>query len=156
MQRLYKFFWGSSILLFLAVLLLVYSFLMERTSPELQQWGIESESQLRQWFFWGSLLVFLLVNIVLFVLHKTILRANKHQPDLTKWRINKEIALWLLGLTASINIFLVTAMGFIGIMNNAEDLRLNDYTVMIYVGPAIMILMFVVLSMRLHKLKNLA
>jgi heme/copper-type cytochrome/quinol oxidase subunit 2 len=154
MLKLYKFLWISSILLFLTVLLLVYAFLIDRANVQMQNWGIRSEEELRSWFFYVSMGVFLLTNIVLYLLYNTLKRNNRHQPDLTKWRMNTEISTWLLGLAGAINLFYISVMGFFGLLNNSEDLNLNDYTLLLYLGPLAILLLLVLLPLRLSKLRK--
>lgn len=154
MLRLYKFFWIVSIVLFLAVLLLVYAFLMDRANPIMAEWGIHTEMEARRWFFYSSLGFFLLVNIILYVLHRILKKSNRHQPDLHRWKVNQEVSLWLLGLAGAVNFSLMAAMGFFGILNNAEDLNLNDYTVLVYLAPAIILLMLIILPLRISRLRQ--
>ncbi len=110
-----------SIVLFIAILLLVYAYLPVQVALNVE--GLEVH---KQYFFYYALGAFLLVNI--------LLRVTLHFGFRS---LNEKMTSWLTGLIFLVNFYLTTLIGFIGVLNNSTHVRPSSYAYLNYMGPAL-------------------
>ncbi|MEQ9302359.1 MAG: hypothetical protein RJQ14_00475 [Marinoscillum sp.] len=122
MLRVVNFLKVLSIILFLAILLLVYAY-----SPVMVRlFENSSELQLnRETFFYYSITVFVVINIVLLAFQKLYEHNIKRE----------DVRGWVRGLGFVINIYLTLIIGFIGVINNQTHLDTEGFAYLNYLGP---------------------
>lgn len=126
MLKVVNFLKFLSITLFLGILILVYAYLpiMVNLQPG------SSEIQLhKETFFYYTIAVFVIVNIVMLAFQK-----------LTENKISKlEVKAWARGAGFVVNIYLTLLIGFIGVINNAQHLDPAGFAYLNYMGPVLII-----------------
>ncbi|MEQ8470437.1 MAG: hypothetical protein RIC35_04595 [Marinoscillum sp.] len=122
MLRVVNFLKVLSIILFLAILLLVYAY-----SPVMVNlFEGNSDLQLnRETFFYFGITVFVVINIVLLAFQKLFEKNIR----------NDEVRSWVRGLGFVINIYLTLIVGFIGVLNNGAHLSAAGFAYLNYLGP---------------------
>ena len=120
-----------SIVLFLGILALVYAYLPVMVSliPD-NGYTLQRES-----FFYYVVAIFVVVNILLSVLTKSL------QPQFQKWDADFEA--WFKMLTPVVNIYIVLLVGFIGVINNPTHISASSYAYLNFLGP-ILVLVWVI------------
>lgn len=150
MSRLVKFFWFLSIIIFLITLLFVYAYLPARVGINTGPGGLPDEFIDRSTFFYGSIGLFLLANVPIYILRKLLektwmedRREELMSPARMKFRQN--IIDWLLAFATALNVFFVLGMIYLGVFNSAEDLDIGLYAPLVYAGPLLIGILFLVL-----------
>lgn len=150
MSRMIKFIWLVSIFLFLVILLWVYAYLPAQVGVMANPGGAADTFISKNIFFYLSIGMFLLVNGVLFVMHKMLMPASLHayrrNPVLSpKEALRADLASWMFGFAAALNIFFILGIYFLSVFNNPEGLELAYYGVLVFAGPVLIIGMLLVL-----------
>jgi hypothetical protein len=114
-----------SILLFLAILGLVYAYLpvMVEMAPEAGVLTIRREN-----FFYFAAAAFLLINIFCWFLIKMAV------PRLQVFK-GIETAAWFAALPFVVNVYITFLVGFVGVINNQIHVSLAGYSYLNYLGP---------------------
>ncbi|EMR02195.1 DUF1648 domain-containing protein [Cesiribacter andamanensis] len=146
MNRLLKFFWLISLVVFFGALLLVYAFLPDRVAIHANTAGMPDEFVARELFFWTSLLGFVGVNALLYILRKLLLLTRRTTQSERELALRQDVAGWLLGLAGTINFFFVLVMAFFGVFNNAEGFSTGHFALLVYTGPLLLVLIFALLA----------
>lgn len=157
MQRLVKFTWFITTLLFLVVLLWEYSYLPQTVEvlggAERETYGTLS----RENFFYIVLAVFAFSNAMLFALRKLILMnidQKEKRESAGKVSLKKDISDWLLGFAGSLNVFLILALIYIGFYNNPSGVNFSHYSPLVYGGPVLMLILVGILIYILLKKRD--
>ncbi|MGK7396872.1 MAG: hypothetical protein ACNS62_20010 [Candidatus Cyclobacteriaceae bacterium M3_2C_046] len=153
MVKIFKFIWFISLLLFLASFLWVYAYL----PGEAQIWAGEDTSRditiSKDMFFYGGLLIFMIINVIFYlfsgVWSKNVAR-NVSQPEFRDFKIN--ILNWLISFNVVINFFLIISIILIGSINQSQP---NPaISILMYVGPAFIIIWLISLAVIMIKRKS--
>lgn len=150
MNRLVKFFWYISIIVFLITLLFVYAYLPGRVGVHADPAGIPDYYIDKATFFYTSIALFLLANIPLFILRRLLQKhwAESHvatQKSVGRLSLQKDLSNWLLSLATALNIFFIIGVVYLGIFNNAEGLDMWKFAPVVYAGPLLIGILFIVL-----------
>jgi uncharacterized membrane protein len=129
----------------MVALLWIYSFLPDRVGYLANQYGMPDEFMERSTFFYSSLSAFLLTNGLIYALHKLLLITRRTAQTEYTISLRRDLAGWLLGFGAALNLFFVMTMAFFGLMNSRENFNINDYALLVWGGPMLLALMFGVL-----------
>jgi hypothetical protein len=102
-------------------------------------------------FFFSTLLACIFINFIFIALIKNYdskLKVTNGSP------INlRIIPAWLHGLAGWLNIFFVLIVFYVGFTNSAEEMKSNNYDIMIFVGPILILLWFFYLPILLMSKK---
>ena len=103
-------------------------------------------------FFFVSLIACILINFIFIALVKnydTKLKFTSGSP------INlRIIPAWLHGLAGWINIFFLLVVFYVGFTNSAEEMKTDNYDIMIFAGPILILLWFFYLPVLLMSKKT--
>ncbi len=154
MNRLLKFFWLVSLVLYLVGLLLIYAFLPDRVGIQANEYGMPYEFVTREAFFYFSLITVIFANGLLYALNRLLLITRRSAQTDQSFALRTDLAAWLLGFAAALNIFFVFAMAFFGLFNSTENYDTNRFLLLVYGGPLLMALMFGLLAYILIKRKS--
>ena len=126
MNRLLKFFWIVSIIMFFGFLLLVYAFLDDRVGVLSNKMGMPNEFIARETFFYVGLITFLVSNALLYMLYKLMMLTRRSSKTESALALRQDIAYWLLGLATAINLYFMMAIAFFGLFNSREKFDINE------------------------------
>lgn len=150
MSRLVKFLWFFSMLIFLIALLYVYAYMPGMVGIHAGPQGDADQFINRSTFFYVSIGIFLIANIAFYVLKKLLeemwLRSSSSalvSPARMKRRA--DVADWLLGFAAALNFFFVLILIYLAMFNNSEDMSQGIYAPLVYGGPIMMGILFIIL-----------
>ncbi|MGE0929798.1 hypothetical protein [Peijinzhouia sedimentorum] len=103
-------------------------------------------------FFFTALITCILINLIFIGLIKNYdnkLRLTSGSP------INlRIIPAWLHGLAGWLNTFFVLIVFYVGFTNSAEEMKSDNYDVMIFIGPILILLWFFYLPVLLMSKKT--
>lgn len=113
-----------SILIFLGALVLVYAYSpgMVRLRPDAPELQLHRES-----FFYFAIAIFVVINVALLAFQKL------YEKSIAK----EEVQAWVRGFTFVINLYLSFIVGFIGVINNLNHLKMESWNYLNYLGPAL-------------------
>ncbi len=100
----------------------------------------------KNYFFYTSLSVFILSNVLFYVL--AVLFGKSIKP------INKMVANYVLLLSIVINVFFATALTFIAILNGQENFDYSSFAPFIYLSPALFLIWVLTFLFSLGRLKK--
>lgn len=157
MNRLVKFGWFLTGLLFLVVLLWVYAYMPKMVSIETGTGGVSSYLISRENIFYLSLAIFAFVNAILFSFRKLIVlnqngRGSVETPG--KSRVKEDLAVWALGFAAALNIFFVFGILYMGFFSNPEGRNFAHYAPVVYAGPVLIGILLIILVYILLKKRD--
>lgn len=115
-----------SIILFLAILLLVYAYLpiMVKLDPEQELLQLNKET-----FFYFGMSVFVAINLVFIGFQRLFERQIA----------NEVLKAWVRGLAFVVNLYLTFIVGFIGVINNTQHLKIEGFAYLNYLGPFLLV-----------------
>ena len=125
MIKAVKVFNSISVLLFSAVLLLVYAYLP--IMVELKVEGIKDVH--KQTFFYYAFGSFVIVNIILRV---GIFFGSRG--------LNTNLAAWIRSILFIVNFYLASMIGFIGVLNNTTHINPISYSYLNFLGPIFLVI----------------
>ncbi|MCC5931087.1 MAG: hypothetical protein JJU28_17705 [Cyclobacteriaceae bacterium] len=136
MVKLLKFLRVFSILVFLAALLIVYAYFHDQRNLQLNPaWehkvGIEM-------FFYTSLLIFSLFNILMLMISRLTVSVGVSAGGggLFKSDERKQFfVLWVESFALALNVAFISIIAYIGFLNSPAEYNLKTYTLIIYLGP---------------------
>ena len=119
-----------SIVFFLGTLSIVYAYL-----DPIVSFSVEADMPTihRTYFFYLVSLIFLFINIILWVLIKIM------SPKIVQ-RFGLLSAGWVAALPVVVNIYICFLIGFLGVLNNASSLQLSNYAYLNYLGPILLMI----------------
>jgi hypothetical protein len=103
----------------------------------------------RTYFFYFGAGIFLIVNMLVWFLLKLLI------PKVTQ-KFGELSAGWIAGLPSVINIYLAMLIGFIGVINNPNDIPMTSYEYLNYLGPIMLITWVLVAFYLIGTKKNLS
>ncbi len=113
--------------------------------------GLVPATMSKSAFFFIALITSILINLIFIGLIKNYdnrLRLAAGSP------INlRIIPAWLHGLAGWLNVFFVLIVFYVGFTNSAEEMKLDNYDIMIFVGPILILLWFFYLPVLLMSKK---
>lgn len=121
MYKVIRFFWLLSLVGFLAALLLTYANLEAFVTLKFQSDGEELTIG-RDLFFYVSIAIFILVNILLYVFARILRKLPEPQPEQSFWladlKLRQRLINWLLSFVLIFNILFIIAVFIIGNMSD--------------------------------------
>ncbi len=108
--------------LFLAILLLVYAYLPVMADLTLDNGDFQVR---KEDFFYFGIGVFVVVNLFFLGFQKLF----------EQFIAKVEVKAWVRGLSFVINIYLTLIVGFIGVINNTNHLNPSGFAYLNYLGP---------------------
>lgn len=145
MNKLFKFFWLISLLLYFGTLLLIYAFLPEQVGINANTHGLPDEFISKENFFYVSLAVFALSNALFYALYKLLYATSRSAATVSAMRLRQAIGSWLLGFAAVLNLFFMLAMSFFSMLNSKQKYDIDLLIMLVYTGPILMAIMFGIL-----------
>ncbi|HBH24229.1 MAG TPA: hypothetical protein DDY13_12495 [Cytophagales bacterium] len=152
LERVIRFVRNVSVILFLGVLLLVYAYLHENPTfylDENQQIGISLNS-----FFYGSLIIFAFANLFLNIM---LSFSDKIAPGMRSGlffrsaEMKANFRIWLYGFNAATNFFLLSIVGYLGLLNSSDQYGLSGYRWVVYMGPVFVVIILIGLILMLGR-----
>lgn len=137
-KRLVNAFWGITILLFLGILMYAYANMPDKVGINEGPGGLPDAFIERDTFFYLSLLIFLLTNGIFFGL-RNMLAGKRRSIAAERLYIAERLQAWLIAFAASLNLLFVFFIIYLGVFNNPDYLRLDDYVILVYLGPIIVL-----------------
>ena len=119
-----------SIAFFLGTLSVVYAYLDPVVSFSVET---DMPTMHRTYFFYLISLIFLIINIILWLLIKIM------SPIIAQ-RFGLLSAGWVAALPVVVNFYICFLIGFLGVLNNASSLQLSNYTYLNYLGPTLLMI----------------
>lgn len=143
-----------TIILFLGVLLFVYAYLPEQVGVSADEYDKPNAFIGRELFFYSFLVVFSLVNLI-FVLAGKLLGslAVGEKSFFASKGFKDRMTTWLIGLGVVINIFIIITVAFLGLFNNADYYHISQFSMLAYLGQAIIFIWIVLFFYLLIKRK---
>jgi hypothetical protein len=138
MSKILKFFTTISIILFLAVIVIVYAFVPDPCGLLFSDNGSILYSLPINTFFYSSLFIFMIIQILLMVFDKIFLSGSKQTNSV-------KLETWFQGMRLSINLFIILLLIFIGLANNAVDYSYSSIHLIIYFASLIIVIWFLTL-----------
>lgn len=155
MRRLIKFTWILTTLSFLGVLLWEYSYLPLNVGVLAGSKGEITTFISREKFFYIVLAIFAFSNGVLYSLRRLIIlniTASGKSLPAAKESLQNDLADWMLGFAASLNVFFIFALIYLGFFNNSSGVNLAHYGPFVYGGPVLIgILLGILIYLLLKK-----
>lgn len=142
-----------SIAVFLGVLLYVYAYLPENVGVDADEKDEFSTFISKEAFFYFSLIIFSLVNIV-FIVFANLMQVIPVRPQgfFTTPDFKERIHNWFSSFGLIINLFFISVVAFIGFFNNADYYHVSSFSIFAYLGQALIfiwiVLFFYLLSKR--------
>lgn len=139
------FFRGITWFIFIAALLWSY---MEITSTATITVDLDHIAVSADTFFFIAVAIFLVVNLV-FLGFTNVLKKIKTTED-GKGMRNRSFKLdimgWTTGLSGIVNVFLASAVIYLGYLNMSEDFMVAGLSYFIYLGPIMLVAWFIYLG----------
>jgi len=147
MLKVFRLLWVFTAISFFAALVLSYAFLPDRVGVLADAQGTPTEFVSKATFFYGSLVIFAVVNL----LASVFLGLLTAVPDSSGFYFGSEsfkdsITSWFSTFIAIVNVFLITATLYVSLFNNQGDYTIDDFTFLIYVAPLLLVASFVWLA----------
>lgn len=140
MRKAFSFVRVASLIFFLIALLWVYAYLPEKVALYSNEMGNPMLYLPRSDFFYYLFAFFMLVNVMLFFLNRTL-----DNTPVTMGRgvfpnevFKDKLLVWVEVLISFVNIFFAASVVFIGVFNNPTTFDLANFTYLSYVGNILM------------------
>ncbi|GEM_PF-3464190 len=142
MIRIIKSFRTITSILFIAILLITYSYMIESlmvfTNVEKTRM-IKVES-----LFYIGLAVFVFVNLIFFLFDKALI-SYRSRNDVSPFFTSSTFLGWLYFLNLSVNILLITIIMYLGFINSKDYYQFMSYSILLYLGPVLIIVSLIAL-----------
>ena len=136
-QKFVNLAWVLTFILFFGVLMLSYAFWPDQLRVYEIIAGLEIT---RDAFFYGALILFVLVNLAALVLRRMLEALPASSDIYAKNEAFKEhVIAWFGGLTSAVNVCLITLVGYISLFNNQADYTISDFNFLVYIGPVLLL-----------------
>ena len=152
MDKLVGFIRTSSYLIFLAALIWAYASLAGQVSYKFDGDGTALEIVDRNTFFFGSVIIFLVANLICVSFIKVLkkIKSSEEGEGIRNRAMKLDIITWVKGFAGILNIMFTTIVFFIGYMN-MNELKLDSLSVYLYIGPVLLVFWFFYLVKVLSK-----
>ncbi len=139
MIRILRVFTTFSIIIFLIVLLIVYSFLADPVGIMFSNNGEFIYTISRNVFFYSLVGIFFLVQLIFYLFRTYVLNNWLINPD------RQSLDIWFRGMFLIVNIFFILLLIFLGLANNAINYTYQSIVKLAMAGPVLMILWLLLL-----------
>ena len=119
-----------SIIIFLGTLSVVYAYLDPVVIFSLEA---DMPTMHRTYFFYLGSSLFLVINILLWLLIKII-------APLIVQKFGILLAGWFAALPVVVNFYICFLIGFLGVLNNTSSLELSNYVYLNFLGPILLLI----------------
>lgn len=145
--------WMVSVLFFLMMFLMVYSYMPEQVGLSIDDKGEILNKISRENFFYISLGVFVVSNLGLYALSRLLeMMPRGGSSLLSNTTAVIKLNNWVISFSLALNICYILLITFLGMFNNLSSFRFADYTIiLIYLIPVIILLWLMVLAFLLLK-----
>lgn len=156
MDRLVGFFKTTSWLLFLAALLWSYAYLPVQVTYRFDQAGTALDVMSKDSFFFASLAIFLIVNIICIIFLRTVKKVDSTDDGdgLQNRALKKDIIMWITGFIGILNIFFSISLMLISNLNGAQEFQGTFIGAFIFIGPTLILLWIIYLLRLITKKRN--
>lgn len=156
MDKLVGFFKTTSWLLFLGALLWSYAYLPAQVTYRFDQTGAALDVTSKDSFFFSSLAIFLIVNIICIIFLRTIKRVNSTEDGigLQNRALKKDISMWITGFMGILNVFFSISLMLISNLNGAQEFQGSMLGAFIFIGPTLILLWIIYLLRLITKKRN--
>ena len=137
-QKFVNLAWVLTFILFFGVLMLSYAFWPDQLRVYEIIAGLEIT---REVFFYAALALFVLVNLAALVLRRMLEAIPVSSDIYAKNEAFKDrVITWFGGLTATVNVCLITLVAYISLFNNQADYSISSFNFLVYIGPVLLLL----------------
>ena len=156
MDRLIRFFRTVTWLGFLGALVWSYAYIPDEIAYTLNSKNQPSAFASKEDFFFISLTVFILVNVVCITFAGTLkkVKTQENGVGIRNRSLKLDIITWIHGFSGMVNLFFSLLLLFIGYINGVQAYQVKGFGSMIYIGPVMIIGWLVYLFVLLGKKRN--
>ena len=147
MFKIITVFFSASIVLFLAVLMIVYAFMPESAGILFNDEGDRIQEISRDTFFYAALIGFVLFQLLFYLFIVNVLNKRFN----TGKKINMSI--WFKGMFLAINFYFILMLIFIGLANNAIDYTFTSIEYISFLGPGLIVVWLLIFPIFYFKSK---
>jgi len=142
MDKFVGFFKTTSWLLFLGALLWSYAYLPTQVTYRYDNLGDVLAVTSKSNFFFASLAIFLIANIVCIIFLRTLKKIDSSDDGvgLRNRALKKDISMWVDGFMGILNFFFSISVFLISNLNGAREFQGLFIGVLIYLGPLLILL----------------
>ena len=137
MNKLLKSLKTISSILYIALLIISYSYLIESNPVFLNL--DKSRAMHVEMFFYLGLGIFVFISLIFFIFDKVLLSYQGKYKESNFFTSNSFLS-WLVVFNISINILLCTGILFISFLNSESYYNLLHYSFLLYIGPILIFL----------------
>jgi len=124
-------------IIFIALLIIAYSYLIEATRVYLNVQKTESMDV--EMLFYIGLGIFVFISLVFFIFDR-ILFSYQQKADQSNFFTSNSFLTWLAGFNIAVNVLLCSFVLFVGFINSDDYYNLLNYTILLYLGPALILI----------------
>ncbi|CAN5626139.1 hypothetical protein BH23BAC1_BH23BAC1_39690 [soil metagenome] len=148
----------------MGVLVLVYAYLPQEVGFTMDRSGLLAEQISREYFFYGMLAMFVISNILCIGLGKALEQlpaqhATSGGGTVFFNSVTKNAVIgWVKSFCFILNAVFIFGLMYIGMLNNAESIKGNNFGLFLFIGPILVIvwiLMLIFILIR-QKIKSAA
>lgn len=151
MIKVLTFLWNISLLVYLVILLLVYAYMPESVAYQADELGNYAEFVSKDTFFYTILIGFVISNAIFYFFRRTMEFSKKSAGFFGDQGFKETFLSWFLVFKLSVNALFIFTTIFLGIFNNQEDLNINQFDLLAYLGPSLVVLSLLILIILLAK-----
>lgn len=143
MDKLVGFIRTVSYLIFLGVLIWAYASMAAQVTYRFDGDGSALEVVNKDTFFFASVGIFLLANVICIVFLQTLkkIKTTEDGQGIRNRSLKLDVITWVKGFAGILNIMFTTIVFFLGFMN-MNELKMDALSVYIYIGPILLIIWF--------------
>lgn len=143
-------------LLFLGALLWSYAYLPAQVTYRFDQIGAALDVTSKSGFFFASLAVFIVVNIICIIFLRTIKKVDSTDDGigLQNRSLKKDIVMWINGFIGILNVFFSISLMLISNLNGAQEFQGSFLGAFIFIGPTLILLWIIYLLRLVSKKRN--
>jgi hypothetical protein len=149
-----------SVVIFLGVLIIVYAYLPQEVGFSQDRSGLLIHQISKEYFFYGMLTMFVISNVLCIGLGK----ALEHLPTRTATSgggtvhfnaaTKNAVIGWIKSFSFILNAVFIFGLMYIGILNNIESIKINNFGFFLFVGPVLVVIWLLMLVFILLRPKN--
>lgn len=131
--------WVLTFLGFLGALSLNYASVPEQVAIHTDGQGTPDQLVARETFFYLSLGLFVVVNVICFVFFRMLRTIPATSAVFYRSELFKErVGAWFSSFTTVINIFMICMVIYISLFNTQGDYRIEQFNWIVFVGPVLL------------------
>ena len=153
MDKFIGFFRNVTILLFTGALIWSYAFLASQVNYRFDPAGGALGTASKDTYFFGAIVIFLLVNIVCLWFVKTLrkITTTEDGTGIRNKSLKMDLIGWVKGFAGVLNLFFSLILVFLGLMNMSADYNIKTMGFYVYLGPILIVIWFFYLAVILGK-----